>query len=68
MERADHLYPPIEPYDLEPPQLGDAAAAAAGEARVSDQPVRWDDEPKEVIELPPSSNHHVPTSLSFRLE
>lgn len=47
MEGADHLYPPIEPYDLEPPQLGDAAVAAAGEARVSDQPVRWDDEPKE---------------------
>jgi hypothetical protein len=50
MEGADHLYPSIEPYDLEPPQLDDAAAA--GEARVSDQPVRWDDEPKEVIELP----------------
>ncbi|KAM3212486.1 hypothetical protein ACQJBY_065499 [Aegilops geniculata] len=49
MEGADRLYPSVEPYDLEPPQLDDDAAAAAvvGEARVCDQPVRWDEEPKE---------------------
>jgi hypothetical protein len=65
MEGADHLYPPIEPYDLEPPQLGDAAA---GEARVSDQPVRWDDEPKEVIELPLPRIIMCPGRFLSRLE
>ncbi|KQK18036.1 uncharacterized protein LOC100823549 [Brachypodium distachyon] len=48
MEGADHLYPSIEPYDLEPPQVG---IAAAGETRVCDQTVRWDEEPKEGTHL-----------------
>lgn len=55
MAGTDRLYPMIEPYDLEPPQFG---AAAAGEARACDRLVRWDEEPEAspsptaVIELP----------------
>jgi hypothetical protein len=48
MAGTDRLYPPIEPYDLEPPQVLAAAAAGSGEeeeAGVCDAPVMWDDEP-----------------------
>ena len=43
MAGTDRLYPPIEPYDLEPPQV--PAAAGEEEAGVCDAPVMWDDEP-----------------------
>ncbi|KAL6876405.1 hypothetical protein ACP4OV_012977 [Aristida adscensionis] len=45
MAGIDRLYPTMEPSDLEPPQFDGAAVAAAGEARVCDRPVRWDEEP-----------------------
>lgn len=71
MEGADRLYPSIEPYDLEPPQLDDDDAAggggSGGEARVCDPPVRWDEEPKEVIiELPLSDSS--PVELAFSVD
>lgn len=50
MAGTDRLYPTIEPYDLEPPQVLAAAAASAAcsgeeEAGVCDRPVMWDDDP-----------------------
>ena len=38
------LYPPIEPYDLEPPQVP-AGGGGEEKARASDRPVMWDEEP-----------------------
>ena len=79
MAGTDHLYPPIEPYDLEPPQVPAAAAAAGSgeeeEDGVCDAPVMWDDEPdaspspEAVIEhsLPDLSDTEF-ASLPGRLE
>jgi hypothetical protein len=46
MAKTARLYPPIEPYDLEPPQVP-AGGGGGGEekARSSDQLVMWDEEP-----------------------
>ncbi|KAK3130621.1 hypothetical protein QOZ80_6BG0495810 [Eleusine coracana subsp. coracana] len=45
MEGTDRLYPTIEPYDLEPPQVV-SAAGGGDEAPVCDWPVMWDEEPE----------------------
>ena len=39
------LYPPIEPYDLEPPQVPAGGGGGEEKARASDRPVMWDEEP-----------------------
>ena len=39
------LYPPIEPYYLEPPQVPAGGGGGEEKARASDRPVMWDEEP-----------------------
>ena len=47
MAETARLYPPIEPYDLEPPQVPAGGGGGGGEekARASDGPAMWDEEP-----------------------
>lgn len=74
MAEIDRLYPPIEPYDLEPPQVP-AAAAGDEETRVCDRPVMWDEEPgaspsaesaPHILE-PGAKNHPTKTFKEERL-
>jgi len=39
------LYPPIEPYDLEPPQVPAGGGGGEEKARASAGPAMWDEEP-----------------------
>ncbi|OQU76551.1 hypothetical protein SORBI_3010G164000 [Sorghum bicolor] len=57
MAGTDRLYPPIEPYDLEPPQV--PAAAGEEEAGVCDAPVMWDDEPDASPSPSPEAGPHI---------
>lgn len=66
MAANDRLYPPIDPYALEPPQFGDDAACGGGggggggEVRVRDpSAVMWDEEP----EVSPSSPEEPVTEV-----
>ena len=45
MSETTLLYPPIEPYDLEPPQVPAGGGGGEEKARASDRPVMWDEEP-----------------------
>ena len=60
MAGTDRLYPPIEPYDLEPPQV--PAAAGEEEAGVCDAPVMWDDEPDASPSPEAVIEHSLPDS------
>uniref|UniRef100_A0A0D3GHQ7 FYVE-type domain-containing protein n=1 Tax=Oryza barthii TaxID=65489 RepID=A0A0D3GHQ7_9ORYZ len=69
MAANDRLYPPIDPYALEPPQFGDDAACGGGggggEVRVRDpSAVMWDKEP----EASPSSPEEPVTEGTHTFE
>lgn len=71
MAGTDRLYPPIEPYDLEPPQVPAATAAGAGsgeeEAGVCDASVMWDDEPDASPSPEPVIEHSLLDSSGTEL-
>ncbi|KAJ1259516.1 hypothetical protein BS78_10G162200 [Paspalum vaginatum] len=69
MAEIGRLYPPIHPYDLEPPQVPAADSGDEEEARVCNRPVMWDEEPDASPSpeaphmLEPGAKNHPPRSF-----